>query len=76
MLLIAESLNAWIQIVMLQSNLLMGGRSDGADRYRDWRLDIDSMSYEVRQVPINVILVFISFSFTCRKFDEYTIFVV
>ncbi|XP_027125603.2 uncharacterized protein [Coffea arabica] len=34
------------EIVMLQSNLLMGGRSGGADRFRDWRLDIDSMSYE------------------------------
>ncbi|KAH6801774.1 hypothetical protein C2S51_033220 [Perilla frutescens var. frutescens] len=34
------------EIVMLQSSLLMGGRSDGLDRYRDLRLDIDSMSYE------------------------------
>ncbi|KAL3512219.1 hypothetical protein ACH5RR_024936 [Cinchona calisaya] len=34
------------EIVMLQSNLLMGGRSGALDRYRDWRLDIDSMSYE------------------------------
>ncbi|GFS40594.1 hypothetical protein Acr_00g0069460 [Actinidia rufa] len=25
----------------------MGGRSDGFDRYRDWILDVDSMSYEV-----------------------------
>lgn len=25
----------------------MGGRSDGLDRYRDLRLDIDNMSYEV-----------------------------
>ncbi|KAI7749615.1 hypothetical protein M8C21_030128 [Ambrosia artemisiifolia] len=33
------------EIVMLQGNLLMGGRSDH-DRYRDWRLDVDSMSYE------------------------------
>ncbi|XP_024991486.1 probable E3 ubiquitin-protein ligase HIP1 [Cynara cardunculus var. scolymus] len=30
---------------MLQGNLLMGGRLDH-DRYRDWRLDVDSMSYE------------------------------
>lgn len=35
------------EIVMLQSSLLMGGgRSMGLDRYRDWRLDVDSMSYE------------------------------
>lgn len=34
------------EIVMLQSSLLMGGRSDGLDRYRDLRLDIDNMSYE------------------------------
>nr|GMD33958.1 E3 ubiquitin-protein ligase RNF126-A [Ipomoea batatas] len=33
------------EIVMLQ-NSLMGGRSDGLDRYRDLRLDVDSMSYE------------------------------
>ncbi|KAJ9535422.1 hypothetical protein OSB04_un001465, partial [Centaurea solstitialis] len=33
------------EIVMLQGNLLMGGRLDH-DRYRDWRLDVDSMSYE------------------------------
>lgn len=35
-----------MQIVMLQGNLLMGGRL-GHDRYRDWRLDVDSMTYEV-----------------------------
>ncbi|KAL3529248.1 hypothetical protein ACH5RR_008570 [Cinchona calisaya] len=34
------------EIVMLQSNLMMGERSRGADRYREWRLDIDNMSYE------------------------------
>ncbi|XP_057770533.1 E3 ubiquitin-protein ligase RDUF2-like [Salvia miltiorrhiza] len=34
------------EIVMLQSSLLMGGRSDGLDRYRDLRLDTDNMSYE------------------------------
>ncbi|XP_076934947.1 uncharacterized protein LOC143601418 [Bidens hawaiensis] len=33
------------EIVMLQGNLLMGGRLDH-DRYRDWRLDVDHMSYE------------------------------
>ncbi|XAR67542.1 hypothetical protein NMG60_11002334 [Bertholletia excelsa] len=34
------------EIMMLQSTLLGGGRSDRLDRYRDWRLDVDSMSYE------------------------------
>ncbi|KAL3639347.1 hypothetical protein CASFOL_017254 [Castilleja foliolosa] len=34
------------EIVMLQSGLLMGGRSNGLDRYRDLRLDVDNMSYE------------------------------
>ncbi|XP_017243988.1 uncharacterized protein LOC108215889 isoform X1 [Daucus carota subsp. sativus] len=34
------------EIVMLQSSMLMGGRSDGLDRYRDLRLDVDHMSYE------------------------------
>ncbi|KAK4426713.1 putative E3 ubiquitin-protein ligase RHG1A [Sesamum alatum] len=34
------------EIVMLQNSLLMGGRSDGLDRYRDLRLDVDNMSYE------------------------------
>ncbi|XP_059303439.1 uncharacterized protein LOC132055567 [Lycium ferocissimum] len=33
------------EIVMLQ-NSLMGGRTDGLDRYRNWRLDVDNMSYE------------------------------
>lgn len=41
-------MNVLVQIVMLQSNLLMGGRLGVPDRYRDWRLDIDGMSYEVR----------------------------
>ncbi|XP_052179311.1 uncharacterized protein LOC127792775 [Diospyros lotus] len=34
------------EIMMFQSSLLMGGRSVGFDRYRDWRLDVDNMSYE------------------------------
>ncbi|OIS96312.1 PREDICTED: uncharacterized protein LOC109235627 [Nicotiana attenuata] len=33
------------EIVMLQ-NSLMGGRTNGLDRYRSWRLDVDNMSYE------------------------------
>ncbi|KAG6413745.1 hypothetical protein SASPL_126459 [Salvia splendens] len=35
-----------LQTVMLQNSLLMAGRPDGLDRYRDLRLDTDSMSYE------------------------------
>ncbi|KAJ4972508.1 hypothetical protein NE237_005682 [Protea cynaroides] len=34
------------EIVMFQSNLLLGGRTDRYDQYRDWRLDVDNMSYE------------------------------
>ncbi|GAB4861010.1 hypothetical protein Ancab_036171 [Ancistrocladus abbreviatus] len=34
------------EIMMFQNGLLLGGRSDGFDRYRDWRLDVDHMSYE------------------------------
>ncbi|KAG4190917.1 hypothetical protein ERO13_A07G059400v2 [Gossypium hirsutum] len=34
------------EIVMLQNNFLVGGRLDSRDRFSDWRLDIDSMSYE------------------------------
>ncbi|XWS37627.1 hypothetical protein CRYUN_Cryun19dG0061000 [Craigia yunnanensis] len=34
------------KIMMLQNNLLMGGRLDSRDRFSDWRLDIDNMSYE------------------------------
>ncbi|KAL1554782.1 RING-type E3 ubiquitin transferase [Salvia divinorum] len=35
-----------LQTVMLQNSLLIGGRPDGLDRYRDLRLDTDNMSYE------------------------------
>ncbi|KAM0980125.1 hypothetical protein ACFX2I_015809 [Malus domestica] len=31
------------EIMLFQSSLMMGGR---LDRFRDWRLDVDSMSYE------------------------------
>lgn len=34
-------------MMMLRSSLMMGERSDGFDRYRDWRLNVDNMSYEV-----------------------------
>ncbi|XP_077244679.1 uncharacterized protein LOC143884781 [Tasmannia lanceolata] len=33
------------EIMMLQTSLLLGG-ADSYDRYRDWRLDVDNMSYE------------------------------
>uniref|UniRef100_A0A5B6Z1R5 RING-type E3 ubiquitin transferase n=1 Tax=Davidia involucrata TaxID=16924 RepID=A0A5B6Z1R5_DAVIN len=35
-----------VQMMMFQSNLLSGGHLDGHDLFRDWRLDVDSMSYE------------------------------
>ncbi|XP_057952557.1 uncharacterized protein LOC131146788 [Malania oleifera] len=34
------------EIMLFQSSLLIGGRSDVHDRYREWRLDVDNMSYE------------------------------
>lgn len=34
------------EILMFQNGLLTGRRSGGADRYRDWRLDVDNMTYE------------------------------
>ncbi|KAF9591883.1 hypothetical protein IFM89_008929 [Coptis chinensis] len=34
------------EIMLFQSGLMSGGRSDRHDRYRDWRLDVDHMSYE------------------------------
>ncbi|KAK9091787.1 hypothetical protein Sjap_024964 [Stephania japonica] len=34
------------QIMLLQRSLLSEGRSDGYDRYREWRLDVDNMTYE------------------------------
>lgn len=34
------------EIMMLQNGLLMGGRVDMHDRFRDMRLDVDNMSYE------------------------------
>ncbi|XVE64010.1 hypothetical protein DITRI_Ditri07aG0067100 [Diplodiscus trichospermus] len=32
--------------MMLQNSFQMGGRLHSADRFSDWRLDIDNMSYE------------------------------
>jgi len=32
--------------------IIMGGRLNSHDRFRDWRLDVDNMSYEVR-VPFS-----------------------
>lgn len=34
------------EIMMFQNGFLMGRRSGGLDRYRDWRLDVDNMTYE------------------------------
>ncbi|XP_022766136.1 uncharacterized protein LOC111311023 isoform X1 [Durio zibethinus] len=40
------SLEGLAEIMMLQNDLLKGGRLDSRDRFSDWRLDIDNMSYE------------------------------
>ncbi|KAF6145811.1 hypothetical protein GIB67_028806 [Kingdonia uniflora] len=34
------------ELAMYESSMLMGERSGGYDRYRDWRLNVDNMSYE------------------------------
>ncbi|KAL6351038.1 hypothetical protein AAG906_031624 [Vitis piasezkii] len=34
------------EMMMLQSSLLFGENVEGSDRYGDWRLDVDHMSYE------------------------------
>lgn len=34
------------EIMMLQNSLLMGGRFESHDRFREWRLDVDDMTYE------------------------------
>lgn len=36
-----------LQIMMFQSRVLLGGGLDVYDQFRDWRLDVDNMSYEV-----------------------------
>lgn len=36
-----------LKIMMLQGSLLMGGQLNSHDHFRDWRLDVDNMSYEV-----------------------------
>ncbi|RZB95337.1 uncharacterized protein LOC114421246 isoform X1 [Glycine soja] len=35
-----------IHIMMLQGSLLMGGQLNSHDHFKDWRLDVDNMSYE------------------------------
>ncbi|KAI4350961.1 hypothetical protein L6164_005363 [Bauhinia variegata] len=40
------SSDSFPEIVMLQGSVLMGGRLDSYDRFRDWRLDVDNMTYE------------------------------
>lgn len=34
------------EIILFQNGLLTGRRSGGHDRYQDWRLDVDNMTYE------------------------------
>ncbi|XP_054813854.1 E3 ubiquitin-protein ligase MBR2-like [Prosopis cineraria] len=40
------SSEGFAEIMMLQGGLLMGGIIDSHDQFRDWRLDVDNMSYE------------------------------
>ncbi|KAL5174693.1 putative E3 ubiquitin-protein ligase RHG1A [Glycine soja] len=35
-----------MKIMMLQGSLLMGGQLNSHDHFKDWRLDVDNMSYE------------------------------
>ncbi|XP_027358345.1 uncharacterized protein LOC113867304 [Abrus precatorius] len=34
------------EIMILQGRIIMGGRLNSHDQFRDWRLDVDNMSYE------------------------------
>lgn len=43
------------QIMMFQTRM-MSGRINVYDRYRDWRLDVDRMSYEVLDLFSNSFL--------------------
>ena len=36
-----------MQMMVLHSSLLFGETLEGSDRYEDWRLDVDNMTYEV-----------------------------
>lgn len=37
-----------MQMMVLRSSLLLGENVEGSDRYEDWRLDVENMTYEVR----------------------------
>lgn len=41
-----------LKIMIIQGKRLMGGRVNSRDQFRDWRLDVDNMSYEVCSFPI------------------------
>ncbi|KAK7380062.1 hypothetical protein VNO78_32430 [Psophocarpus tetragonolobus] len=38
--------NGLAEIMILQGRIMMGGRFNSHDQFRDWRLDVDNMSYE------------------------------
>ncbi|KAG5014805.1 hypothetical protein AAZX31_08G048300 [Glycine max] len=40
------SSDGFAEIMMLQGSLLMGGQLNSHDHFKDWRLDVDNMSYE------------------------------
>ena len=41
-------------VMLLNQSLLFDGAAGMDDRYRDMRLDVDNMSYEVKKNPINL----------------------
>ncbi|KAI5382701.1 hypothetical protein KIW84_070212, partial [Lathyrus oleraceus] len=51
------------EIMLLQGRILMGGRYNSRDLFRDLRLDVDNMSYEVRSFSNNQFYYFLSFMF-------------
>ena len=59
-------------MMMLQSSLLFGENVEGSDRYGDWRLDVDHMSYEVCGfLPLTWIGFATSFSHTYLQLLKY-----
>lgn len=59
-----------MQIVMRQTSLIVGGRPYGYDQFRDLRLDVDNMSYEVFS-RLHVWLCFLSLTRFSLKLNIY-----
>ena len=43
-----------LKIMIIQGARLMGAQLSSRDQFRDWRLDVDNMSYEVSSLSSNV----------------------